>query len=146
MSSQLLSPLLGLICTGIAGEDSRVTRLTVGLVLMLALCAPASELRLADVSQILAQSRTEAEQAVSGVEVRSRDLLARIISERTEAYILDKAEALEVSLDVKVSVSEEGIPNAVTLTGPCSPYARRILSAAIASDLGIAKEHQTWIG
>lgn len=139
--------LLGLICTGIAGEDSRVTRLTVGLVLMLALCAPASELRLTDVSQIITQSRAEAEQSVSGVEVRSRDLLARIISERTEAYILDKASTLGMTLTAKVEVTQGEAypyPSDVTLTGRTTTIQRKQMNDWIRENLAIAEEHLIW--
>ena len=139
--------LLGIICTGIAGEDSRVTRLTVGLVLILVLCAPASELRLADVSQILTQSRAEAEQAVSGVEVRSRDLMARIISEQTEAYILDKAKTLGMTLTVEVEVTQGETypyPSGVTLAGSTTTVRRRQMNDWIRENLAIAEEHLVW--
>ena len=72
--------------------------------------------------------------------------MADIIKAETEAYILDKASQLNVELSVEVTIDEENIPTAVTLSGEVSPYARRQLQEIIESDLGIAKENQRWTG
>ena len=84
--------------------------------------------------------------AETEIEVRNRALLAQIISEQTEAYILDKAADLHANLHVEVTVGEDNLPTAVTLSGEASPYARRQIQAIIANDLGISKENQKWIG
>lgn len=76
----------------------------------------------------------------------ARDSMADIIKEETEAYILDKAADLHANLHVEVTVGEDSLPMAVTLSGEASPYARRQIQAIIANDLGISKENQKWIG
>ena len=88
----------------------------------------------------------DAKDAAAMGEKLARDSMADIIKEETEAYILDKAADLHVNLHVEVTVGEDNLPTAVTLSGEASPYARRQIQAIIANDLGIAKENQKWIG
>ena len=143
----LAAAMLGVICAGLAGEDRRAMRLTVGLVLLLALCGPVTGIDLAWVSQLLAQSRMEARMAETEIEVRNRALLAQIISEQTEAYILDKASALGMTLQVTVETAQGETypyPAAVTLTGHTTTAQRQTLNAWIAEQLAIAEENLTW--
>ena len=88
----------------------------------------------------------DAKDAAAMGENLARDSMADIIKEETEAYILDKAADLHAKLHVEVTVGEDSLPTAVTLSGEASPYARRQIQAIIANDLGIAKENQKWIG
>ena len=70
------------------------------------------------------------------------------IKEETEAYILDKAASLGVTLrvDVEVSSEEPFLPVSVTLWGAVSSYVREQLQEIITNDLGISKENQRWTG
>ena len=88
----------------------------------------------------------DAEDAAAMGENLARDSMADIIKEETEAYILDKAADLHANLRVEVTVGEDNLPAAVTISGEASPYARRQIQAMIANDLGISKENQKWIG
>ena len=88
----------------------------------------------------------EADARASGIEIANRDLLARIIQEKTEAYILDKAGQLGLQLQAEVSVSEteEPVPWAVVLSGEVKPDQKRRLEAILEQELGIARENQQW--
>lgn len=88
----------------------------------------------------------DAEDAAAMGENLARDSMADIIKEETEAYILDKAADLHANLRVEVTIGEDNLPAAVTISGEASPYARRQIQAMIANDLGISKENQKWIG
>lgn len=74
------------------------------------------------------------------------DAVGAIIKERTEAYILDKASNLGLTLQVDVILSQNNIPETVWLNP--EPYAedKEILSQMIMTDLGIPKENQKWSG
>lgn len=76
----------------------------------------------------------------------SRESIARIIKERTQAYILDKANLRGAALTIEVALSDDDIqkPVSVTLSGEISPYAKKLLSEAIEKDLGISAEAQIW--
>ena len=73
-------------------------------------------------------------------------MLAQFIKERTQSYILDKAQSLNAVLDVEVTLSDDEIPVPVKvcITGKVSPYARGRLENLIIEDLGIEKENQIW--
>ena len=83
----------------------------------------------------------------SDLEMSTGAMIA-IIKEETEAYILDKAASLGVTLSVEVMVEDGNVPrlSGVQLSGQVSPYARQQLSTWISNDLGISKENQKWIG
>ena len=76
----------------------------------------------------------------------TKEAIAAGIKSRTQAYILDKAMALELQLQVEVVLSEDEIPvpEEVRLAGKASPYAKARLQQIIKEDLGIDKEHLIW--
>ncbi len=76
----------------------------------------------------------------------ARNAVGDIIKAETEAYILDKAAALNASLTLDILLSEENIPERVILSGSISPYARQQLEVILETELGIAKENQQWSG
>lgn len=68
-----------------------------------------------------------------------------IITAQCEAYILDEAAELGVSVGVTVSLDPQTrYPCAVTVTGDVTPYEKQILSGYITQTLGIEKEAQDW--
>ena len=85
------------------------------------------------------------EAAVAGAQL-SQKAMADIITQNTEAYILDKALALNANLTVTVSLNSELIPERVHLSGKISPYAQEMMESIIESELGITKENQLWTG
>ncbi len=93
---------------------------------------------------ILSQKGQQA--AVQG-ENLSREALSAIITGETEAYILDKAEELNLQLMVAVTLSDDPlpVPISVRLEGEVSPYAKASLMQTIEQELGIPKEDQQWI-
>ena len=89
----------------------------------------------------------EQEAAVTGVEVKNRELVLRIISEKTSAYILDKAESLGLSLSASVQAEDDGSgprPVSVFLTGSAEESAKKRLTEYIEDTFGIPKERQFW--
>lgn len=154
---QIRQYLLTIICASVfcgileaiptqKGGSEALRKLICGLFLTATVASPLARIDLSQWVPGEISWSTEAQAlAQEGAATAQAERNARIISS-AEAYILDKADALEVSLHVEVMVSEEGVPEAVTLSGHCSPYARQMLMTAIASDLGIPKEHQRWIG
>lgn len=70
-----------------------------------------------------------------------------IIKVEAEAYILDKAAAMNVSLEVSVTVEgDPPVPAAAQLSGEVSPYAKQQLEKILWEDLGISKEYLEWTG
>ena len=72
--------------------------------------------------------------------------MSAIIKDRTEAYILDKAASMGLSLRVEVILSEEEIPKPITvkLWGTVPPYTKTRLRNWMEDTLGIGEEDQLW--
>ena len=73
--------------------------------------------------------------------------VAAIIRQETEAYILKEAKSIGANLEVEVELDsgEPPAPSAVTLRGDFDESIETRLSRLLADELGIPKEHQTWI-
>lgn len=130
------------------GTAAAVLRLAGFAFLVLTMLTPVKEINMSELQDYLDWNSEEGTAfAQEGTDL-SRDAMGTIIKSRTEAYILDKAEAMELSLSVEVSVSDDDIPvpQAVRITGSLSPYAKAVLSSMLEEDLGITKENQTWNG
>ena len=98
-------------------------------------------------AEAIARIRTEGREAVTGVEVGSRELLAAIIKEDCEAYIWDKAQEMGLELEVVVTVDEGTgypYPTGAVLTGAVTAAQQEILSRWMEENLGIAREEQEW--
>ncbi len=128
------------------GSGKQVGKLICGLFLAYTVLSPISRVDFSKLPDFSLRCVDEAEDAAAMGENLARDSMADIIKEETEAYILDKAADLHANLRVEVTVGEDNLPLAVTLSGEASPYARRQIQAVIANDLGISKENQKWIG
>lgn len=67
-----------------------------------------------------------------------------VITEKTEAYILEKTNQMQVQVEVRVELSDDGIPISSVITGNLSQQEIDELSAFLAKDIGIQKEMQIW--
>lgn len=131
---------------GEKGTQGAMVKLIAGLFLTFTVIRPIANIRLdgwSDFADLYSDSGVEA--AAAG-ERMTKDALRSSIKAQTEAYILDKAAALALNLEVDVTLSDDEIPIPATvrLSGKSSPYAKLRLQAIITQDLGIDKEHQIW--
>lgn len=138
------------IVTGMVKKDGagELIRMLCGLVLACTVLYPLVGLRMADAALDLFPSLEAGKAMAAQGEKITRDEMADIIKSQTEAYILDKATELGVSLTAEVLLGEDEIPVpvGVILSGAASPYAKSQLTNAIEKDLGIPKEKQIWTG
>lgn len=79
----------------------------------------------------------------SGIQMTQVQINA-IITEQTEAYILEKANQMRVQVEVRVELSDEGIPYRAVVAGALSQEEKEELSAFILEELGIQREMQIW--
>lgn len=128
------------------GGEGAMGRLLVGIFMTLTVISPFAELRFSDFSSFLPDVSTDAKAAVAAGGLSAKKALAEGISARLEAYILDKAAAMDVALTVEVELTEDAIPvpKAVRLHGNISPYAKSRLQSILSDELGIQKENQLW--
>lgn len=122
MSEWLKSWVMGLTGTGILaavalavtpeGTIKKITRMGVGLVLLVMTVKPLTDLRGIELtwdSGLTAQAAVEAGQTIS------QDLQVQLIHERLSAYIFAKGESLGLTLEVTPELTE--IDGVLTVTG-----------------------------
>lgn len=140
-----------LVCTVLKpflkkGTAAGVGKLVTGVFLLLTVLHPLKGLAVPLLDGFTADYRTEAQQAVFSGEESTYRALAAFIKDRSAAYILQKADAVGLQLEVEVVVSGDTlpVPQKVYITGAAAPYARQQLQEIIRRELGIAKENQIW--
>lgn len=122
-------------------------RLVSGIFFALILIKPLISLRFPDMTQFGGSYLTQAEEAASQGENIRICSQAMLIREEIEAYILKEARAIGADVDVKVELNngDPPVPVAVTLRGSFDASSEDHLSNLLADEVGIPKEHQTWI-
>ena len=131
---------------GEKGNSAALVRLICGIFLALTVIRPLKELNLKDFSLLPTGLLEEARLTSGEGEEYTRQAKEDLIIQQCEAYILDKAQTLEASIQVEIQISQEGepIPAGSIITGNLSPYARNQLSKTLEEDLGIPQEDQKW--
>ena len=144
-SAIFVSTILALI-----GKNSgfhKILRFMCGLFMTLVLILPLVRNRIVIPSYYLDDVSKEAERITADAQADVQKQISSIIIEQTEAYILEKASALNADITVSVKLAFDAqypTPESVHIEGNISPYARRLLSQTIQDDLGIASEDQVW--
>lgn len=125
----------------------KIVKLICGLFLGFTVIKPITQIDLAQLTEVSVPFADEAVQAAALGENLSQEAMADIIKQESETYILDKATALNVSLEVSVTVEgDPPVPVAALCSGEVSPYAKQQLEKILWEDLGISKEHLEWTG
>ena len=128
--------------TGYCGICRHITSAFLFFVLLY----PFGNFSLREISEFLPEVDLEVDTAVAQGKDSYQNALAQSISQRTEAYILEKGAQYGVSLSVQVELSKDAlpVPIRVRLKGNVSPYAKSRLQNILTSELGIPKEDQIW--
>lgn len=128
-------------------SSGKVSRLICGLFLAFTVIAPVADIKITDFALFAVDLEAEARAVSAAGEEFSQNAMAQIIISKTEAYILDKAQAMGAELTVLVEIGDpaQPVPTRVQIRGNVSPYARSELQRIIAEDLGIPKEDQLWM-
>jgi hypothetical protein len=139
--------LCGILTVMVGGKQIKpVWKLIVGIFLTLTAVRPLADIDLGAVPSLVEVYSIQAEEAVLEGELMMETQTQAIIKSRLEAYILDKAEVMGVSLEVNIALNENGLPISVRLSGAVPPGAKKRLQSIIETDLGIPKEAQKWSG
>lgn len=134
------------IITGLfpKGAAREVMKLVCGLFLAYTVLRPMAGAELGHLEDLPFSFSSQGEAAAAlGIQM-AEESMAQFIKEETQAYILDKASKLGLTLEADVTLDEENIPVAVTLRGQVSPYDRSRLERMLTQDLAIAKENLQW--
>ncbi len=123
-----------------------IVRMVTGLLMAIAVLSPMVELQIDDFTSYLSGLQVDADAMVADGDLAGQSERIRIITEQCEAYILDKADSLGLTLQVQVQLSQDDSlhPESITLLGVASPYAKSVLREYISDSLGIPEEKQIW--
>ncbi len=137
---------IAILLTKDNGMISVVVKIMSGLILSITIIKPLISQGYFDFTQYIADVGIEAESYIDSGKITADTQWQKIIKDRVEAYIFDKATALGLDLTVNVRLSENDpyIPVSVSLAGSVSPYTKSSLSQIIENELGIPKENQEW--
>ncbi len=148
-----LSLICGALIVGILLDLSEKSgfkqsiRLVCSIFFASVLIRPLLSLSIPELSQLGSSYQTQAEAAAAqGENIRIRSI-ASIIRQECEAYILKEARAIGADVDVLVELNNGNppVPVAVTLRGSFDASSEEQLGKLLADEVGIPKEHQTWI-
>lgn len=144
--SLVTAALIGGILTGILPENSggKLIRLLCGVFLLTAVLQPAAALELPDLNAWLSDFDRDAQAAVREGEDYLAEEKRRVIRQRLETYILDKAKDLGLTLSVEVSLTEDDLPRSARLTGDYTQEQKDSLTYILKTELGIPEARQQW--
>ena len=147
--------LLGIVLTSLAGglarqlaprgKEQSMVRLVSGLLLALAILRPLAGNDWDGLEVAAGSFSLQSEAQAEIYRKNQQETLSAIIAEKTEAYILDKANQLGLDCTVRVTVEagESGIPLPVSATvrGAYSPA----LAECMEEEVGIPAQKQIWL-
>jgi stage III sporulation protein AF len=128
-------------------SPSPLIKLVTGLVMVIAVLQTVHKLPLPAVNDIWTGFSEIGKSAAESGLTDSREKLCESIRQKTQAYILDKAEGLGADITVEVILSDDTPPYPISaiLSGMASPYAREQLTHCLKTELNISEDNQRWI-
>lgn len=127
---------------------SHLIRLLCGIFVTLTVLKPVTQLRMPSADQMFRNVADDAQLHIQkGIEEAVNEQ-KKIITQHTEAYVLEKASAYNCDLEVYILLSEEAPyePIGIRLSGAVSPYAKRQISNWLVESMNIPMEAQEWSG
>ena len=136
----------GILLEGVGeGHSGKVMKRLCGLFLLLTALGPLGRLDLPDLGDFRAVWREEAQRFVDQGEAYAQVERNRGIEAQLSAYVLDKAAALDFPAKVRLMLSEEGLPEGVTLEASPTPAQKEAMEAFLKTELGIPEEAIGWV-
>lgn len=123
-----------------------IVRMLCGVFMTIVLIRPLAGTNVSFLESILPDITGDAEAVASDGAAAAEDIRREYIKQRVQAYILSRAKTMEADIQANVSLDEDCVPVSVSIAGRISPLSRSRLTQIIASELGIPKERQEWIG
>lgn len=131
------------------GRVLSVVKLLCGLVMIFAIVSPFANINFNKYSESMAKYKGRAKELTQNADDYEDKLNRTFIEDKCAAYILDKAESYgihisSVSVEAEWSVDGYWYPVSPDICSDCSDEVRSRLASWLESELGIAKERQTW--
>ncbi len=128
------------------GISGKIMTILTGIFMLICFMSPIRNIQIHDILDLTEDLNYEAQSYVIQGQEIANEQLKTYISEQVGSYILEKASALNASVEVSVELTDAQLPepSAVKISGAISPYAKNILSSYIKDELGIPEEKQIW--
>lgn len=144
VAAALLSGVVTRLTRNCAGSE--IIRMLCGVFMTIVLIQPIAGKKAFLWESTLPDITRQAESVSREGAAAADEIRREFIKQRAEAYILSRAETMETDIQANVSLGEDCVPVSVSIIGRLSPLNRSRLTQIIASELGIPKERQEWIG
>ena len=125
----------------------KTTEFACGLLLLVVVVSPVVQLDLTDFRQIISSYMLDPSTTFAEQNAAEGNFTAERISLQCEEYILDKAEAIGMNIQVEVHMNEDmlyPLPVRVMISGRYSPWQKEKLSFILEQDLGVPENQQEW--
>lgn len=131
---------------GKKGSHGALIKMLSGLFAALVVIAPLLKLEIEEFGDLSGDLMEDAQSTAAMGESAALSSVRQIITDKTSAYILDKANSMGLDINVEVILDDTNPPKPcfVIISGGVSPYAKEILGEYIADNLAIPKEDQQW--
>lgn len=146
LSIVIAAMICGILSAVMPNTNASLIKFIFGFALLLVMLKPLSGFKLNSFQKNYFPIKQSGEAAALDGKMMAQEAIGNIIKQRTEAYILEEAAALNIFVQPEVFMDEDSIPVNVTIAGDISPYAKAHLANYIETTLGIQKEHQEWTG
>ena len=146
-----MSVILCALCCGILmnlitdARRKRIIQSICGTVLAISVLSPLSNIQ---IDRFLRQNITAADSAERFISIGKQSAIEarhQYIKDTCEAYISNRASAMDTALSVYISLDENMIPAFAQLHGDYTHNAQQELESILETELGITKENQVWI-
>ena len=145
LTAALATSLVGVIFNGNKSVGS-IIKFISGIFLGLTVISPILNVQSFNISDHFSSLTTNAEIiADTGSDFAAANQKA-IIMEQASAYVLEKAKALNLDVEVELVLGSDEIPvpEQIYIQGAVSPFARNQLSTFISDNIGIPEDRQIW--
>ena len=138
----ICAAILCALVDALCGSKGGIRKLTAGIFLTLVAFSLPTDIDLPELQLecFLSDART----AVAEGEDMARDARADIIIEAMEAYVWNKAEAMGLQVEARITLDEDLHPSRAELTGAASPQERQALCDALTEELGLGEGDVVW--
>lgn len=144
VAAALISGVVIRLTEGIGSGE--IIRMLCGLFMTLILLQPIIGRRELQWEFMLPQIRRQAEENVLEGVAAAEKIRQEFIMRQAETYISNRAAEMDTEIQAEIMLGEDNLPESVVLIGAVSPLNKSRLTQIIASELGIPRERQEWIG
>ena len=108
--------------------------------------APLKQLDLQNINDSIEYIQTDSKRISGQGRQMTEQAISDNISDRVQAYILDKAASYGASITVEIIMDQKDpcIPLSAEIHGTVSPFCKAQLQRIIEEDIGIKRENQQW--